>query len=136
MTKQRLFAIIAGSLGAAVLVVGLAIGITTGLQHSKATSDSCNGKPSVLHKVAVRNNMLRPTATYGKLCDQITFTNYDHVTREMAFGPHEEHVAYDGIAEKILNQNQSFTITLNAEGKYYVHDHNHDEAGGYFTVTK
>jgi len=43
---------------------------------------------------------------------------------------------YDGVAERFLNKNESFTITLNATGTYHWHDHLHDEVEGYFTVSK
>jgi hypothetical protein len=57
-------------------------------------------------------------------------------TREIGFGVHDKHVAYDGISERILNQDESFTITLDKTGRYHWHDHFHDEVEGYFSVTK
>lgn len=63
-----------------------------------------------------------PETTNANLCDSITFTNYDNITREIAFGPHEDHVPYDGVAEKLLNKGQSFTITANQAGSYHFHD--------------
>lgn len=96
----------------------------------------CSSKHVRTYTVTVQDNRAPLTNVYGKLCDKLTFTNNDHVTREIAFGAHDDHVPYDDVAEKILNQNQSFTITLNQTGTFHWHDHNHDEVGGYFTVMK
>ena len=66
----------------------------------------------------------------------LTFKNIDPTTREIAFGPHAQHVPYDGVAERILSQGQSFTITLNQTGNFQWHDHVHDDLTGTFTVNK
>lgn len=70
------------------------------------------------------------------MCDTLTFTNKDAIAREIAFGPHEHHVPYDGVAERVLNKNQSFTVTLNQTGNFRWHDHLHDEVEGTFAVTR
>lgn len=100
---------------------------------TKRTNCSTPGK---LYKVVIKNDHASPMTTDAKLCDRLMFTNRDNIVREIAFGPHEEHVPYDGVAAKILGGNQSFTITLDETGMYHFHDHFHDEASGYFNVRK
>ena len=104
--------------------------------HTVANSDICKGISSTNHKVIFQGDYASPQITLGKLCDTITFTNLSNETREISFGPHEQHVAYDGIAEKYLNLNQSFTINLVKTGTYDFHDHIHDSALGNFIVVK
>lgn len=99
-------------------------------------SATCRGKNSVDYTEIIQNSKISMPTIHGKQCDTITFVNKDHITREIAFGPHEDHVPYDGIGEKILNQNQRFTITLNQTGTFHWHDHEHDEVSGYFTVNQ
>ena len=96
---------------------------------------SCHGKHTAL-KVVIKDNVVTPDKTTGKLCDTLTFTNEDPIDREIAFGPHENHIPYDGVAERLLSQSQSLTITLNQAGSFHFHDHIHDEVEGYFTVTE
>lgn len=88
------------------------------------------------HTVSISNNRPNSANITAHLCDELTFVNNDNLTREVAFGPHENHVPYDNVAEKFLNKDQSFTITLNKVGTYHWHDHLHDEVQGYFTVNK
>ena len=116
---------------AAVLIIGIGAGIGgTAIFHSKS------GKNSESHQVMIMDSKVDSPHIKAKFCDTITFTNMDNVTREIAFGPHEHHVPYDGVAEKLLTGGQSFTITLNQVGSFHWHDHTHDEVEGYFTVSK
>ena len=115
--------------------VFLVVGISLTMQRP-ASGDSCNGIVGISYMVSIQNDKVSEPDIKAKLCDKIMFMNEDHVTRELAFGPHEDHVPYDGVAEKILNQGQYFTITLITPGHYHWHDHNHDAVGGYFTVSK
>lgn len=86
--------------------------------------------------ISISGSRPRPADISARLCDKLTFVNNDKVTREIAFGPHDNHIPYDGVAEKFLNKNQSFTVTLNKVGTYHWHDHLHDEVQGDFTVNK
>lgn len=88
------------------------------------------------HVVLIQNDKPNPQHTNGKLCETLTITNADNEIRLMAFGPHENHQPYDGITEKVLGPNQSFTVVLNEVGTYHFHDHIHDEVTGDFTVSK
>jgi len=101
----------------------------------KTSAVSC---PSthVQHTAVIENDRITPARTTAKLCDTLTIVNRDKAVREVAFGLHEHHTPYDGIAEKTLRQNQSFSVTLNQTGTFRFHDHFHDEVAGYFTVEK
>lgn len=104
---------------------------------SQGSSDpGCRHTTGDAHTVVISNSKPSTSHVYGKLCDTLTFRNKDDITREIAFGNHDHHVPYDGVAEKVLNQNQSFTVTLNQVGTFHWHDHEHDEVEGYFTVSK
>lgn len=125
---------------ALVLVIGVVAGVSGSLllQHSgKAAAGACaqaNGSES--HNVMIMNSKPEPDHVTGKLCDSLTITNMDNIAREIAFGPHEDHVPYDGVAEKVLNPGQSLTVTLNQAGNFHFHDHLNDAVQGYFTITK
>lgn len=103
------------------------------LQSGKANADTCHNKGAD-HLVVIKNGTLSPTHIDGRLCDTLTVTNTDDVLRYMAFGRHDEHVAYDGVTEKTVSKDQSFTITMNQAGSFKFHDHLHDEVAGTFTV--
>jgi plastocyanin len=86
------------------------------------------------HTVMIMDSKVTPDAISAHLCDRLTIENMDSVAREIGFGQHDHHTAYDGISEKVLNKDQSLTITLNKVGEYHFHDHLHDEVEGHFTV--
>lgn len=88
------------------------------------------------HNATIENGTIQPKNTKAALCDTLTITNKDNKTRKIAFGKHNRHQAYDGVAEKILEKGQSFTITLNEAGSFMFHDHFEDAVAGYFTVGK
>lgn len=87
------------------------------------------------HLATIQHNNVTPAATIGSACDTLTIVNHDNIERLIAFGVHEAHVPYNGVAEKILKKDQSFTITLDQLGNFRFHDHIHDEVQGTFTVT-
>lgn len=120
-------------LGLVVAIIGISAVIGF---NNRGASAQCESAVTHSYKAMIMDGKVSDPQINGKLCDTITFTNMDHLAREIAFGPHEDHVAYDGVPEKVLNQNQSFTITLNQAGSFHWHDHEHDEVEGYFTVTK
>jgi hypothetical protein len=118
-----------GGLIASVLLVTLFFAVGS---NAAAT---CHGN-GVRYVEVIHDSKLSSVTIHGKLCDIITFVNKDNISRAIAFGPHEDHVPYDGVGEKILNHNQRFTITLNQPGTFHWHDHEHDNVGGYFTVNQ
>jgi hypothetical protein len=103
------------------------------LQSGKANADTCHNKGAD-HLVIIKNGAASPTHVTGHLCDSLTVTNTDDVLRFIAFGRHDEHVAYDGVTEKTIEKDQSFTVTLNQTGSFKFHDHMHDEVAATFTV--
>ena len=106
------------------------------LDHAANAADQCAGKPAgTTHVVTIKDDRATPASTVAPLCDRLQIVNDDNVTRLIAFGPHENHVPYDGIAEQTLTQGQSLTVTLNAAGSFRFHDHIHDEVVGLFRVT-
>jgi len=118
-----------------VAVVGAALGV--GLRGGRATGENCQTSRKVTaYKVTIVGSKVSDDHIQGRLCDTLTFTNEDVVIREVAFGPHEHHVPYDGVADRVLGKGQSLTITLNQAGSFHWHDHLHDEVEGYFTVKK
>jgi len=116
-------------------LVGLVLiaGIFMFGQNTSTGSCSKNGAAQT---VVIQNGRVSDTNIHAPLCSRLTIVNKDHVTREIAFGAHDDHVPYDGVAEKILNQNQRFTVTLDQIGRFHWHDHEHDEVHGYFTVSR
>lgn len=86
------------------------------------------------HVVIIQNNLVIPENTRASLCDTLTIVNKDNVLREIAFGQHDNHQPYDGVLEKALDQNASFSVVLNQLGTYIFHDHLEDAVKGSFTV--
>lgn len=126
--------LLAGPLVVIAVVMISAVVFTHG--RSEADTKGCNGKDSITHQVTIKDSQVSPQITDGKLCDRITIINKDAIDREIAFGPHEQHVAYDSVAERVLGKNQSLTLTFNKAGNFHFHDHEHDEVMGYFNVAK
>lgn len=119
-----------------VVAVGAVVGIAFGMQHSSGVSSCSENVNPVVHRVIIKEDKLTPATVTAKLCEKLTVINQDYEIREVAFGPHDDHVPYDGVTEKVLRQGQSFTITLNQTGAFRVHDHIHDEVSGMFVVTR
>lgn len=116
--------------------LGLVGGLLLASRHPAAAGSNQCGSNGQLYHVVIQYDRVSPENTDARLCDKLEFTNKDNVAREIAFGPHEHHVPYDGVAARILGYNQSFTITLNEAGLYHFHDHIHDEVSGFFSVSK
>ena len=120
-------------LGLILLVLSVGVGIA--VVGREGGHDACTGKSGRSISVDIRDSVPSVSTLHADLCDKLTFTNQDKATREIGFGNHDNHVPYDGISERILDEATSFTITLNQTGTFYWHDHLHDEVDGYFTVT-
>lgn len=91
-------------------------------------------RPGASHFVFIRNGNAQPAVTTGVLCDTLTIINQDPKLRLIAFGPHDRHIAYDGVTEQDLAENQSMSVTLDKVGTYTFHDHIDDSSVGTFTV--
>lgn len=118
-----------------LVVIGAGIALAFSL-HGKSAADACQATAGQNYHVVITNGKASNDNLRAHMCDTLTFTNKDAIAREIAFGPHEHHVPYDGVAERVLNKNQSFTVTLNQTGNFRWHDHLHDEVEGTFAVTR
>lgn len=127
------------TLAAVVLVVGTIFGAiwVSHIESNKVAADypKCVGKHAV-HTVVIKDNKAVPLHTNAQRCDTLTITNLDNADREMAFGPHEHHVAYDGVTERYLSYKGTFSVTLIQPGNFRFHDHIGDIVQGTFTVSQ
>jgi len=119
-------------LGLILSVLGTGVGIMV-VGHQSGSS-ACTGERRRSYSVVIRDSVQSATVIHANRCDKISFTNQDKVAREIGFGNHDDHVPYDGIAERVLNKGDSFVITLNQTGTFHWHDHLHDELNGTFSV--
>jgi hypothetical protein len=131
--KKTLIIVVVG-----IVVLGLAGGglwaVSAYLDQQYASlHDGCYpNRPN--HTIVVQDDKAIPSTEVANRCDTLTVTNLDDESREMAFGVHEKHTAYDGITEQVLEKGQSFTVTLVQTGTFKVHDHEHDEVQAVFQV--
>ncbi len=95
----------------------------------------CEAGEHRAYKVVIENDKVVPVSTVAKLCDTLTITNLDDKDRIIAFGPHEQHVTYDGVSERNLGRGQNLTITLVQAGSFRIHDHTDDTVNGTFAVS-
>lgn len=102
------------------------------LSDKTAESKCLSSRPD--HLVVISNNVVSPAITTAPRCDTLTIKNIDDKDRLIGFGEHDEHQAYDGVAQRRLAYGESFTITLVKTGTFDFHDHYQDETEGSFTV--
>jgi hypothetical protein len=128
-----------GVVGGVVLIVGTILGAVwvSHIESNKAAAafPKCTGRHAI-HAVVIRNDKVVPSHTEAKRCDTLVITNLDDVPRIMAFGPHENHVAYDGVSEQYLSKDGKFSVTLVQPGNFLFHDHDNPGVQGTFTVTR
>jgi len=101
------------------------------------SSEAARGCPQTGHHwyVTILNNRVVPQHTSVHRCDVLTITNDDDRDRLLAFGPHDHHISYDGVSERLIGTGHSVTITLVKTGTYPFHDHQDaDHVHGDFTV--
>lgn len=121
---------------AAAAVVGGVVALSSSyLNKSKTDANMTCKTTHANHTIAVQGDKATPAHITAPRCDTLTIKNLDDTLRIMAFGPHENHIPYDGVAERELGKNGSFTVTLVQTGNFRLHDHIHDEAQATFTVT-
>lgn len=125
-------------IAAAVALAGLGAGMLAialvPRPLATASSRQCSGRSGALHTVTIQHNQLDPARVTARLCDRLTITNLDDRQREIAFGQHSRHTAYNGVTERVLGRGDSLTVTLNRAGIFTFHDHLQDEVAGTFTV--
>ncbi len=83
---------------------------------------ACRGSHTTYY-VMIANNTVTPQQTDAHRCDSLTITNFDAEQRLLAFGPHEHHISYDGVSERLVAEGRSLTISLVKTGTYTFHDH-------------
>lgn len=135
---KKIFIVVIAIIGVGVVIGGviyLSAKYLDKQTRNTAANVDCIGKTGVNHEVVIENDVVVPKVTNGKLCDTMTITNKDDKEREMAFGQHSNHVAYDGITEQELAKDKSLTVTFNKTGEYIFHDHHQDTVRGTFVVT-
>jgi len=103
---------------------------------SKKANEDCTNKIGATHTVIIQNNLVTPDSITAKHCDILTISNHDDKEREIAFGQHDNHVAYNGVTEKVLHQDEQLTFILNRVGDYIFHDHNQEQVHGAFLVVQ
>ena len=134
-TRSKNVLIIFTVIGVAAVVIGLTIWGATAYFNQQYIKDHGGCEPNhINHKVVIQNDKATPANTTALHCQTLTITNLDDVGRDVAFGPHEDHVAYDGIKEEFLTKGQSLTVTLAQTGNFRFHDHIHDEVQATFRV--
>jgi hypothetical protein len=124
---------------AVVAVTAVAFGafkVADGLSDSGKVSDKCGSGKHTEYDLVITNDVIAPNRVKAKLCDTMKITNKDDRSRLMAFGKHDHHEPYDGITERYLLKDESFTVTLNKAGNFLVHDHHEDEVAAIFDVSK
>jgi len=104
------------------------------INDKRASANRCNGSHGT-HKVVILGNQVIPQHTEAKVCDKLVITNEDSAERLMAFGPHDHHISYDGVTERLLTQDQSLNVTLIQIGTFTFHDHADEQVIGSFTVS-
>lgn len=120
-----------------VMILVAAVTVALGLTHQTAKIyNPCAGRfDQAVHSVTIQDGRVTPRATTAQLCDSLTITNLDKSPRLIAFGQHDHHEPYNGVAEKLLAQGQSLTVQLDQAGNFRFHDHLDDTVQGTFSVT-
>jgi hypothetical protein len=106
----------------------------TPAKNGLTTDQACVRQQQENHNIIILNDVATPAHVLAHQCDLLTIINQDEEGRQVAFGLHENHTPYDGVAEKYLVKDQSITVTLIQTGSFRVHDHIHDEVQATFTV--
>ncbi len=104
------------------------------LGQGTKTNQQCQSEQQAVHTITIQKSKATPDSITAWQCGKLTIINQDAETRLMTFGLHEAHTPYDGISEKLLGKDQSFTVTLVQSGSFRVHDHIHDKVQATFNV--
>ena len=133
--RQRWFLGVAGALVLMAATIPAAIWITN-TQSAKLGNGRarCARGPHPSRTMTIRADRFVPDKLTANKCDVLIIVNLDDRTRLIAFGPHEDHISYDGVSERVIGRNQSLTVTLVTPGTFIVHDHADPAVRGTFTV--
>jgi plastocyanin len=77
-----------------------------------------------------------PATITAKRCDTVQFKNSTAKDIIVAFGPHEQHIAYPGLSDSLLRPGSSTSVLVSVPGNYPVHDHIGDVLTGTLIVSK
>jgi hypothetical protein len=104
--------------------------------HSHAAAISSAPCATVGHTVTMTfvGGRFTPMALSAKRCDKLVLENRSGTLVELAFGPHEHHLAYPGLSESPLKAGADMTLVLSDSGRFALHDHIRDEAQATLTV--
>lgn len=134
MAKFRSAISFGGAAVFGIAIIGLVVALSSKyLDRPSPAAVGCSNH-SINHKVVILDDKVSPSHTIAQKCDTLTITNQDSTERLIAFGRHDDHVPYDSVSERLLQKNESFTVTLEQAGNFRFHDHEHDEVQGTFTV--
>jgi cytochrome o ubiquinol oxidase operon protein cyoD len=86
------------------------------------------------HHIIIVPGGLSPVHIDAQLCDTLSFTNHDSVTRTINFGRAAKPTSYAGQADQTMRKGLSQTITLNQSGSYTFYDQQYPNLIGSFTV--
>lgn len=115
-----------------IIIAGLILSIAfAGRKTALDMNCEMTGKP---YQGVIANDKMSPSHIDAERCDTVTIINQDKDLRQIGFGERHEHIAYDGITERLLGDGEEFTITLRKTGTHGFHDHFHEEVAGSFTV--
>lgn len=131
--------IMTGGSFVAVIVAGASLVIVAAAWAANSlggyrASQKCGEGPHSSWLLVVKDSHMEPQSVTASLCDSLTVKNLDRRGRLMAFGEHEHHETYNGITERFLVPEESFTLTLNQAGSFRIHDHNDDSVYASFVV--
>lgn len=127
--------IVIGALAAIIGVGFLAFSLSSHYLDQKYADAHQGCYPNqATHTMIIQNDKITPNHINALRCGTLTIINRDTTERMIAFGPHEDHVAYDGVTEKLVGHNGSLTVTLVQAGSFRLHDHIHDEVQATFNV--
>jgi hypothetical protein len=122
-----------------IAVAGVLVGILAShasarlLSQSNQAAQQCPAK-GINHRVTISHDRVSQPHVLAARCDSLTITNQDQQLREIAFGAHYDHQAYDGVTEKTLGPGQGLTVSLIQTGSFSYHDHAGERVQGDFTV--
>lgn len=107
-----------------------------GISQVEGTQTGACQTVNAEHVVTINNGVVSPAHIDAHYCDALIFTTEDNVQREIAFGPHPQHVPYAGQDELSISKGHSQMLMLSQTGSYSFHDHLAPQVEGNFTVTK
>lgn len=119
---------------AAVIIIGGLVYFTGQAKESKTTGAPCPAGQHATHTAIIQGNQVKPLNITAKRCDRLVIINNDDTNRLIAFGVHNNHVAYDGVEERLVSTGKSLQITLNQTGDFLFHDHFDESVKGTFSV--